>query len=505
MLMLVRLFVVSVLISCATTPTAPPTGSGPVTGLQPPIVLNDADLVFAAAFSPDDADIAFTHHVSKSMELTSTRIDPVTPQFQQQINGSEFDCEDVLFATNRIVVVSKQGTVRAFDRTDGKPLQDTSLGEPLLRASLSPDGTLLAVASTRGRVFILDAKTLVVRGEARLHTDEVRGLKFLSNTSVLSASLDGNLVRTDLSPTAPAVARLMVGRSVGNTAIFLVHDGTGKAIAATWDARQPTTVVSRAASKRLGFAMTTPPSMVAVKAAEGDAQAPAVVVSRLRAQHLVLPQMTVGVCDSCVPANTEIVFGADVLAHVTITEDTAAGDVVLKTADGDTFAQFAADALLLTPAQTLALPASGNDVDVTADGKTAVVAFSKTRAERTFDMHQGEKDGVVGVASADSGVAVVDVATLAVRNKITSQHRGITSTAAFSPDGKLIVSGGWDNRIVLMNVDGSVITERKLEWILRRVRFSSSGQRFFAAAWTPANPFDEGRSEPSLLVYGLQR
>ena len=50
---------------------------------------------------------------------------------------------------------------------------------------------------------------------------------------------------------------------------------------------------------------------------------------------------------------------------------------------------------------------------------------------------------------------------------------------------------------------GEPITERKTAWLVRRLRFSPDGQTLAVATWTPANPMNDGRSKPSLLLFPL--
>jgi hypothetical protein len=50
---------------------------------------------------------------------------------------------------------------------------------------------------------------------------------------------------------------------------------------------------------------------------------------------------------------------------------------------------------------------------------------------------------------------------------------------------------------------GELVAERKLAWLVRRARFAPDGKTLGVAAWTPVNAFNEGDSDPALLLYPL--
>ena len=61
------------------------------------------------------------------------------------------------------------------------------------------------------------------------------------------------------------------------------------------------------------------------------------------------------------------------------------------------------------------------------------------------------------------------------------------------------------NRINFFHAEsGEQVAEREVAWLVRRVRFSPDGRTLGVAAWTPVNVFNEGNSEPALLLYPLE-
>jgi hypothetical protein len=157
--------------------------------------------------------------------------------------------------------------------------------------------------------------------------------------------------------------------------------------------------------------------------------------------------------------------------------------------------------LLLIESRRVKLPGPGNDVNIDARGMRAVVAYSHAPAVRDPDIYDEEKKDNYPPASPASGAVLVDMETFELGRRLVG-HRGFTVTADISPDGRTVVSGGWDKRFIIFDAEtGQTIQERKLAWLLRRVRFSHDGRLLAVAAWTPVNPFGEGESEPALIIY----
>jgi WD40 repeat protein len=483
---------------------AAPPGShvtGTPTGLGAPEVINRRDFIYAVAFDDRGAELAFAHHVTTHMELTVTGLQPLAPRFQQKVNESEFDLEDVVFVGGHVVVPSRQGTLRAFDRTSGRMVHEVATGEPLLRVALAPDRGALAVSTAEGRVMIFDAATLALRGEGRLHDDEIRGLGWLPDGRLLSAAQDGFLKAARVDVARDPVVRATTSALASGERVFLAHIEGRQAIATIRDARQPTTIVARAAVKRLGLASRADGATLPVATADGPEAMPAVDVGQLQVRALSLGAITAAVCDACLPAGAELLLGQDVLARASFTEDIGREEFVVR-ASGDG-ARLVDGAVVVVVDKTLELPGPANDVDVAATGPV-LVTFAAARAERSFDIHDAEQKGKLPPPSPQSGAAFVDVDRFALGKRFVNGHLGFTVTGAVSPDGRTVVTGGWDKRVLVWDaVTGEIVTERTLAWLLRRSRFAPLGDRLAVAAWTPVNALNEGDSEPALLLYPL--
>ena len=477
-----------------------PAGShltGTPLGLDAPVVVNRRDFAWALDFDDSSSTLAFVHHVSTHMELTVTGVSPLVPVFQEKLNKSEFDNEDVVIDGDRILVPSRQGVLRALDRATGRLLTEVTMGEPLLRVAV--DGEHVFAASADGRVLAFD-RSLGFIGESVLHKDEVRGLVALAGGRVMTASMDGTLVISHVAPAAKPLVRLPTSSLASGDQVFLTHLDGRRAIATIRDARQATTVISRAAVKRLELPGTQDGRLLPVMTAEGEQHLPAVALGELRLRTLSVGVMVAAVCDSCVPAGAELVLGTDVLGRISLVEDVAAGDVVARPVEGAPGVALTPGALTFVVEQTTSLPGPANDLDVCGSG--ALVTFSQQKAERSFDLHDAERKGNFPPPSPASGAAVIDVVTGAIGQRMVGQHLGFAVTGAISPDGKTVVTGGWDRRILVWDAEtGEVVTERSFSWLVRRVRFAPDGHLLAVAAWTPVNAINEGDSEPSVVLY----
>lgn len=479
--------------------------TGAPTGLGAPDIVNRRDFIYALAFDEKTERLAFVHHVSTEIELTVTRLKPLQPIFQEKLNKNEFDNEDVAFDDDRVLVPSRQGILRVVSVDDGHKIAEVSLGEPLLRVATSPAGVYVATAE--GRVLIF-SRSLGLVGEGRVHDDEIRGLGVLPDGRLVTASTDGSLKVHVIKPAERTLVRLPVSSLPSGIQVFLAHVGGQRALATARDARVPSTVISRAAVKRLGLGAPSDGGERTILTAEGERQVPAVDVGELRLRSLSLAGVTAAVCDECVPAGVELVLGADVLRRVSLTEDVANGELLARApthADGtahDDDAVMTQGAVNLVTERVVELPGPANDLDVAGDN--VLVTFSEHKAERDYDLYEREKKGEFPPPSMRSGAALVDVATGTLGRRFVNQHLGFAVTGALSRDGRTVATGGWDRRVVLWDATtGEVVTERSFGWLVRRVRFSADNRLMGVAAWTPVNAFDAGDSDPALVLYPL--
>ena len=477
--------------------------SGRVSGLGSPAVLNRRDFAYALAFTRDASTLAFVHHVSKDIELTAVALEGNAPLAHTALNPAEFDVEDVAFverdARTALVLPSRQGIARRLDARTARVVDQLVLGEPLTRVAVSPKGDLLAFGTAEGRVLLVDGTTFAFRGTAKPHEDEVQGLAFLDDTTLASVSFDSALVVSSVVAGPRDVVHVPSAALPTGERVSLAHIDGRRALAMTRDARQHISVVTAAAVKRLGLAPAS--RSVSVSGPAGPTEVPAVVIGELQVRGIIIGGIAAGVCDACVPKGAEIAVGSDVLEQVSFSDDVAHDDVIAAPKGAD--ARFIDGLLALHEERRIVLPGPATDLDVGAGRKRAVVAYSATRAVRTYDVNNAEKKGVWPAVSESSGAVLVDLDTGALGRKLVG-HQGFTVTASISPDGQTVATGGWDRRVLVFDaVTGDVVTERSMAWLVRRVRFAPDGMRLAVAAWTPASAVGDGDSEPSLVVYPL--
>lgn len=487
--------------------------TGTPIGLGAPEVVNRRDFVYALDFGDDDL-LAFVHHVTTSMELTATQIEPLRARYQQPVNSNEFDVEDIVILDDgpgkgTIAVPSRQGYARAFDAKTGVLAKELITGVSLIRVAASPDGKLLAYGGADGRIFLVDAGTFAMRGQWRVHDDEVHGLAFLADGRLVSASFDGTLKVSALAPATDATVHASATALKSGERVFLAHlqDGAGgvKAVATVRDSRQPACAVTTLAAKRLGLKPTLEGKLVPVITAAGPQEAAGVALGSMSVQTLDLGALDAAVCDACVPEGAELVLGATALARASFVDDIARDEIIVKPAlpseGAAAVAKLSDGALTLIESKRVPLAGPATDLDVSRAG-AVLVAFSTVRAERTFEINDAEKKGQYPAPAATSGAALVDLESGKITKTFSARHNGFTSTAAISPDGRSVVTGGWDKRVIVFDASsGEPVTERQVAWLVRRVRFSPDGRLLGVAAWTPVNALNEGNSEPALLLY----
>ena len=485
----------SVLAQLQAAPDAYLTGT--VVGLGPSLVLNREDFVWATAISPDSKRVAFVRLGAKSYHLTVwTLAASPTVVSEAVINPLEFDVEAIAWSADAKVIgaVSTTGSVQFFDAGSGKLLGGYLTEEPLVSIAFHPDGRSIALGSRRGLITLLEWPSLKFGSELRAHADEVRGLAFSPAGRLFSASWDRSVGRFDVSwVTAEAgTARLHFERKGGYLRLRGVVGSRASANFAL-DARMPFQVVlgtSFAAAAGIDASLAT--ETVNLPTAYGTTQARLV-----RAQTVSFKGLNVvtdvAICDGCVPTDAQGVLGQPMLERYSLTIDEAQGEVVLqsKQARGESSAL-----PQLTALQKLAFDASVNDVTVDASGRLLGLALSAEKGQRTREVYEREKKKQPPPASEWNCAAIVDAARGAVLQK-QAGHRGVVASAAISPDGKTIASGGWDKTVRL---SGVARAQTEFGWSVRRVRFSPDGRWLSIAAWTPQNPLGDRQSDPAAVL-----
>ncbi|MCP4502365.1 MAG: hypothetical protein GY822_20610 [Deltaproteobacteria bacterium] len=378
-----------------------PSGSyveGVASGLGEAEILNDKDFIYALSFNDKGDEIAWVHHVTTQMEVSSTSLAlsaprfSGTPKFQVKGNASEFDIEDILFSqadntkAATLIFPSRQGIVRQLSSSDGSLIREMTLGVPLVRVALNPSRTLLAVGSVTGQITLFDPVDLSIRGSARLHTDELQGLVFVDDTHILSGGFDKELVLSEVKLESPEKTSLISSMLPTGENVFIAHlDGT-KALPTVRDGRQSFVVITSTAVKRLKLP-PVPGKEQLVRTALGVRSSPVVDLGELRISTLTFGNVHAAICDVCVPIGAELLLGKSTMSRAVFLDDVANEMIVLQ--PGKTVEVSAAGAEGLPPMDS---PTSDKNTPAPATDS------SVTTEEIGTDVNEGEESVAENVA-----------------------------------------------------------------------------------------------------------
>jgi hypothetical protein len=214
---------------------------------------------------------------------------------------------------------------------------------------------------------------------------------------------------------------------------------------------------------------------------------------------LRIPHVDVAICAACVPTGLDGVLGRAFLTAHPVSLDELHHEAVLKLGTGEVGPP--RDALTLAPGARYTLPGVVQDLTVSRDGARLGVALDEQKPERNLAIYQREKAGTVEPQVPGNVAAIVDAKSGAILEK-HGPHHGVVSTAAISPDGRSLASGGWDKQVFLFSGSDAPVATFSYGWSVRRVRFSPDGRLLGVAAWTPQNA-QNADSDPSAQLVRL--
>ncbi|MFY0583689.1 WD40 repeat domain-containing protein [Cystobacter fuscus] len=482
--------------------------AGDAVGLADADVLERRDFVWTLDFSPDGARVAFTHLAGQDYRLGLWSLGPPPARVvDASLNPSEFDVEALAFSADGTLLASAgwDGVVRLFDAATGEPRASLRTEEPLTAVAFHPAGGYLVVGSARGLVTVLRVADLGFSFEARPHADRVSALAFAPDGTLYSGGWDKRIHVLATREEAPRRdgARVHFERRSGHAVVVGSVNG-GAPVRFALDARTPALVLGTAAAREAGIDTAFVQETVSLPTALGSTLARLVRAQRLRFKGLVLEGVDVAVCDACLPADVAGVLGAPFAERVDVAFDEATAEAVLTLKAPAPPAAGEERALVLAPRATFSFEAHVNDVTVDVAGRRLGVAFSAAKAERTRAVYEREKKGLVEPPSAWNAAAVVDAGSGEVLRKWTG-HEGVVASAGISPDGRALVSGSWDKRLLLWREGQEApVAERRLGWSVRRARFGPDGRLVGVAAWTPQKVTGDQQSEPAAALFSVR-
>ncbi len=479
--------------------------SGQVTALADGPVLEQRDFAYTAAFSPDGDAVAFTHLAADGFHLGLYSVSrPEAARWDVRLNPVESDVEALAFTPDgaRIATAGRDGAVRLVDAATGALQATQTLDEGLVSLAIHPSGRWLAAGGARGGLMALRLPDLRPLGETQAHRDEVRALAFRPDGTLVSGSWDTTVALWRAVETEGVAEQVRVrpGRSGARVVLRPTLDERAP-VSMVLDSRESHVAVTGEAAAAAGIDVEQLTETLRVPTALGTTVARVARGRTLRFKELTL-QLDVVVCDACVPAGAQGVLGTPFFAQVDITLDGPAGDAVL-TLKPDATRGPRAPRVELTRAGRHTFPNPVNDLALDAAGMRMAVAFSEEPARRTREIYQREKRGVVEPLRPGNAAAVLDVDTGRELFR-DGGHHGVVSTAALTPDGATLLSGGWDRTLRVMPFGAKEpVATRRFGWSVRRVRVSHDGRRSVVAAWTPQNPLGDQKSDPAVSVFEL--
>jgi WD40 repeat protein len=499
-----------VLSACKTVPVTPRSVLSALTpdrhlagvpiALTPAATLNSEDFVYDARLSPDGTRAAVSRLGMKSFHVAIHDARTGKSLSDTAINPLEFDVDALEFSPDgkTVATVSRDGALRLYDASTGALSSQWLTEEPLVTLAWRADGALLALGSAKGLVTLVSYPQLEHVAELRAHTDEVRALAFTPAGELISGSWDQRMVAFSVvdALTPPREVRTHFVRKNALASFRAVIDRAASATLVL-DTRSPVVVIKSALAQAVGLDALLLTDTVQIPTAFGTQVAKLAKNRQLGVKNLTFTGVDLAICDACVPPDAQGVLGGPLLSKLSIAFDETNAEMVFGVNDG------AAGIALTTPrtlqpVRSFALPAPVNDFALDASGTIAGVALSETKAERTKAVYDREKKGEVEPEREWDCAARVELATGKIL-QTKHGHRGVVATAAVSPDGQTLASGGWDKRIILHGAPASVDTASG--WAVRRVRFSRDGRWLITAAWTPQNPLGNHQSDPSARVF----
>lgn len=477
--------------------------AGEVVDLNDYALLNNTDFVYSVAISSSGEKAAYSHLGPKNFQVGVWALGHRPRQIADPpINHYQFDVESLDFSPDGQVIAtaSRDGAVRFFSAETGAPLGAYPTEEPLVAVAFHPSGRYVAAGSAKGLITILSFPAMQFAFEQRAHEGEVRTLAFTADGVLYSGGWDKSIVAFDSSveqvPTDSA--RLRFQRKGGYSLVRGMVDEKAPASFA-FDARVPHVVVTTEVARAAGIDVPLLKDTVTVATPLGATVARVARGRTLTFKSLRAEGVDVVVCDACVPGEGHGILGEAFTQRYEVTFDEVAGEVLLAAKEKRPDVA-KVEVLALKPRNRMTFPWYVNDFSLDRSGRFLGVAFSEVKAERNREVYEREKKGIPEPIRDGNAGAIVDAHTGLIVRK-WSRHEGVVSTAAISPDGTTLATGGWDKRVYVHSPLERKPLEREFGWSVRRVRFSADGRYLVVAAWTPQNPLGDQSSNPSAVVY----
>lgn len=179
------------------------------------LVLEDRDLVWSIALSPDGRHAAVVKLGSDAFLLSWLALDGAegtrlpAPRWEVAVGPTEHDVEVVEVSPDGATVATAgaDGAVRLFDARDGRALAVRALGAPQRALAWAPDGAALAAAGDDGGLAVLAGPELQEEARALVHAGAVRAVGWARDGRIFTGGWDKAVKVSRLEAGALAVAQ----------------------------------------------------------------------------------------------------------------------------------------------------------------------------------------------------------------------------------------------------------------------------------------------------------
>lgn len=397
------------------------------------------------------------------------------------------------------VVGTARGTVARLSFVDAgleKPLASIAAGSPVTSVAVDPSGTQAAVACENGQVLLWDLKTSSPTGtRSGAHTGAARAVAFATDGKTLYSAGDDGVVRalavpalTDLKSTPSQGTRLLSlavaadGRVVtgGEDGGVRVLDGRSLGVNVRYsDLQGP--IHCLATHGPLVAAGSTNQRVAVWKL---DSEAHAVMLQSTSVQNAS------GAFHACAftPDGKAVAAGGDDRVIIAQSLDT-------RTPQPPVFYGVApvVRSLALSPDdKTVATVGSGPDVLLWETETRALKAVVSVKdAHGDAQSVAWAENGLIATGTEDGSVSLIDpTRDTAVSGVVPADAKGATpqvNTVAFSGDGRLLASGGWDGRVHLWSAAPGALTHKAAlsghTNGISAVAFAADGATLASSSW----------------------
>ncbi len=447
------------------------------TGEESAILKGHSGVVETAAFSPDGARI-----VTASDDATARVWDADTGQMIEALKGHTGIVNTATFSPDgkRIVTTSQDKSARVWDAATGKSLATLNHSGEVRDAEFSPDGARIVTASADKTAVVWDAQSGHSLETLRGHIDQVDSATFSPDGKVIATASNDHTARLWDSQTGVLLFSLPGHADYVDQATF---SPDGKfVVTSSWDR---TARIWNAATGQL------------ISSLMGHDRKLTSAIFSPDGKHILTASSdeTARVWDAGAGETLSTLSGdANFVFHADLSPDLSR--VVIANADDTVRVKTAEMAAMMAPTAGHA----GNSADtmfapdekqiVAGDFFARVWNIQTGQPGATLKGHSGlvgraafSPDGRRVVTASFDGTAMVWDADSGARLIILSGHKGIVWDAAFSPDGRRIVTAGADGLALVWDANSGqrLQTLKGHKGMVLSAAFSPDGTRIVTA------------------------